>query len=126
MDNFPKTTLKMTSDERRLRRFSEEFKREQVKLIESGVRSIAEVSRLYEVKAQNVREWVKKFGTQSIPGVIVVQTQEEVNRIKELEREIGKLKGIIGELHVELLYKNEVISLAKEKLGTDFEKKIKS
>lgn len=126
MDNFRKTTLKMTSDERRLRRFSEEFKREQVQLIESGARTIAQVSRLFEVKAQNVREWVKKFGTKKLPEVVIIQTQEEVNRIKELEREIGKLKGIIGDLHVELLYKNEVVSIAKEKLGSDFEKKIKS
>lgn len=116
----------MTSDERRMRRFSEEFKREQVKLIESGGRSIAEVSRLYEVKTQNVRQWVKKFGARPLPEFVIIQTQEEVNRIKELEREVGKLKGIIGDLHVELLYKNELISLAKEKLGSDFEKKIKS
>ena len=114
----------MTSEERRLRRFSEEFKRGQVQLIESGDRTIAQVSRLFEVKAQNVREWVKKFGTKKLPEVVIIQTQDEVNRIKELEREIGKLKGVIGDLHVELLYKNEVISLAKEKLGSDFEKKI--
>ncbi len=109
-----------------MRRFSEEFRRQQVQLIESGQCSITEVSRLYEVKRENVRQWVKKFGKLPIPEVVHIQTAEEVNRVRNLENEVNKLNSIIGKLHVELLYKNELIALAKEKLGIDFEKKIKS
>ena len=115
----------MTSDERRMRRFSEEFRREQVRLIELGERTIMEVSRLYEVKDSNVRKWVQKFGNKVLPEMRIIQTQDEVNRVKDLEKQISHLKGVIGQLHVEMLYKNELLALAKEQLGFDFEKKIK-
>lgn len=115
----------MTSDERRMRRFSEEFRREQVRLIELGERTVMDVSRLYEVKHSNVRKWVVKFGNKVLPEMTIIQTQDEVNRVKELEKQVTHLKGIIGQLHVEMLYKNELIALVKEQLGADFEKKMK-
>ena len=115
----------MTSNERQHRRFSEEFRREQVKLIEKGERTIGQVSQLYEVKRDNVRRWVKQYGTIQRPEMIVIQTQEEVNRIKDLEIQVTRLTEVIGKLHVEMLYKNELLDLAKQQLGPDFEKKIK-
>ncbi len=115
----------MTSNERKRRRFSEEFRREQVKLIEKGERTIAQVSVLYEVKRDNVRRWVKQYGTMELPEMIVIQTQEEVNRVKDLETQVAKLREVIGKLHVEMLYKNELLDMAKQQLGPDFEKKIK-
>jgi transposase len=115
----------MTLNERQHRRFSEEFRREQVKLIEKGDRTIAQVSQLYEVKRDNVRRWVKQYGKKDRPGMMIIQTQEEVNRIKDLQNQLLKLNEVIGKMHVELLYKNELLDLARQKLGPDFEKKIK-
>jgi transposase-like protein len=115
----------MTVNERQHRRFSEEFRREQVKLIEKGERTIAQVSQLYEVKRDNVRRWVKQYGIKDRPEMIVIQTQEEVNRIKDLQSQVLKLNEVIGKMHVELLYKSELLDLARKHLGADFEKKIK-
>ena len=115
----------MTVEERRRRRFSEKFRKEQVSLIESGQRKISEVCRLYEVKYESVKRWVDKYGSREQPGQIVIQTQAEVNRIKELEKQASHYKEVIGEQQVELLYLRECLSLAREKLGEDFEKKIK-
>jgi transposase len=117
---------KMTSEERRSRRFSEDFRKEQVKLIEQGDRTIAQVSRLYEVKADNVRKWVKKYGTTEFPEVYVIQTQDEAKRIQYLETQVSRLNEVIGQMHIEMLYKNELLALAREVLGDEFEKKIKS
>lgn len=115
----------MTVNERQHRRFSEEFRREQVKLIEKGERTIAQVSHLYEVKRDNVRRWVKQYGIKDRPEMMIIQTQEEVNRIKDLQNQLLKLNEVIGKMHVELLYKNELLDLARQQLGPDFEKKIK-
>ena len=115
----------MTVNERQHRRFSEEFRREQVKLIEKGERTIAQVSQLYEVKRDNVRRGVKQYGINERPEMIIIQTQDEVNRIKDLQTQVLKLKKVIGKMHVELLYKNELLDLARKQLGPDFEKKIK-
>lgn len=113
----------MTTEERRRRRFSESFRKEQVQLIESGTVSIAEVSRLYQVRAQNVRNWLKKYGSKKLPEPIVITNSSEINRLKELEKENLKLKQIIGDQQVKVLYQEELIKLAEERLGRNFEKK---
>lgn len=125
VDNFTKSAKKMTVEERRRRRFSEKFRKEQVSLIESGQRKISEVCRLYEVKYDSVKRWIEKYGTKELPGQLVIQTQAEVNRIKELEKQASHYKEVIGEQQVELLYLRECLTLARERLGEDFEKKIK-
>lgn len=113
----------MTVEERRRRRFSESFRKEQVKLIESGELSVAEVSRLYEVKTDNVRRWIKKFGKKPLPEQIIVTSSSEYSRIKDLEIEVKRLHELVGKQQVELIYKTELIKLAKERLGEDLEKK---
>ena len=56
---------------------------------------------------------------------MIIQTQAEVNRIKELEKQATHYKEVIGEQQLELLYLRECLALAQERLGEDFEKKIK-
>ena len=113
----------MTSDERRRRRFSESFRKEQVALIEAGQISIAEVSRLYEVKRQNVRAWLFKYGKNDLPKQIIVTDRKEYNRIGSLEKEIKLLKEMIGDQQIKIVTQQALIGLAEERLGKDFEKK---
>lgn len=113
----------MTTEERRRRRFSESFRKEQVCLIEKGKLTVLEVSKLYEVKAQNVRRWLKKYGKQDLPNTILITTSSDYNRLGSLEKEIKNLKQIIGDQRVKLIFQEKLIELAKEKLGNDFEKK---
>lgn len=113
----------MTTDERRRRRFSKEFRKKQAALVESGEYTIPELSRLYEVTYDTVKNWVKKYGKQSYPSTTWVGCEKDVKRVRELEKEIKALKIIVGEQQIELLYKKKLIEKAKEKLGDDFEKK---
>ncbi len=115
----------MTVEERHRRRFSEEFRKEQVRLIESTDLTIADVCNLLEVKREPVKRWLDKYSTKELPKQIVIQAQGEVKRVKELERQSAHLKKVIGEQQLELLYLRECLSIAKERLGEDFEKKIK-
>lgn len=113
----------MTVEERRRRRFSEEFRRAQVALYESGQISIADICRLYQVKRENVMRWVKSYGNKPRMEKIVVSFGSELDRLRELEKENKKLLGIIGKQQVELLYQRSLIDMAKNKYGEDFEKK---
>lgn len=113
----------MTTEERRRRRFSEEFRKEQVHLIESGKATITEIGKLYHVKPDSVRRWVKKYGCTEPPKKIVISHGEEFDRIKELEQENKKLLEQIGRQQVELVYKSELVKMAEELLGKDFKKK---
>lgn len=113
----------MTVEERRRRRFSEEFRKQQVELIESGQVTKDEVSRLYEVKVSSIILWLKKYGKSPLPERILVSNGKEYDRIRELEKEKENLLKLIGKQQVELIYKSGLIKLAKDKLGEDFEKK---
>ena len=101
----------MTIEERRRRRFSEEFRKEIVFKIESGAISVKEVSVLYFVKAENVRNWIRKYGKEPLPVQILIQKPAEINRVLELEKQIR------------ILHLEELAKLAKERLGERFEKK---
>lgn len=113
----------MTVEERRRRRFSETFRKDQVELINTGRLSIKEVSLLYEVKTENVRRWIRKYNPDAMPKQIIVSDGAEFDRIKSLEKEIEKLKKIIAEQQISIVAKDALVKIAKEKLGDSFEKK---
>lgn len=113
----------MTTEERRRRRFSKEFRKEQVKLIESGELTILEVSRLYEVKTASIKRWVNKFGSMQLPAPIIISSSSEVDRLRELEKEVKKLTQVIGTQQIKIVYYENLVELVKERLGEDFEKK---
>jgi transposase len=120
-------TYQMTTEERRRRRFSEEFRREQAEVIESGQATIAEVARRYEVKADSVHKWVKKYGKRKREeGLIIVSSQKDFDRLAQLEKEHDALKVLFGEQQVHLVRLRKLLELAKAELGEDFEKKAAS
>ena len=114
----------MTVEERRRRRFTTEFHKEQVALIESGEVTISEVARMYQVKSDNVRRWVKKYGNSPLPEPIIIQSRKDYNRLSELEKENKRLKEMLGDQYVKIIFQDKLLEIAKEKLGDDFEKKV--
>lgn len=114
---------KLTTEERRRRRFTEAFRKEQVGLLDRGEATIAQVSRQYQVKADSIKRWVRKYSKQSIPEAIVIGCRDDYDHMKVLENENLRLKQYIGEQQMRLVYMEQVIALAKERLGNDFEKK---
>ena len=122
MDNFTKLQ-EMTSKERQCRRFSESFRQEQVDLIESGNLSVEEVSRLYEVKRQNVRRWLTKYGTKEISPQVIITTSSDYDRIGQMTKEIKELKELIGSQQIQIVHLESVRQEAEKKLGKGFEKK---
>ena len=116
----------MTVEERHRRRFSEAFRKEQVALIEQGEVTITEVSRLYEVKCASIQRWLIKYGKQKLPERILVRSSKDIDRLGDLEKENKRLKEALGSQHLKTVYLEELLKLAKERLGEDFEKKYNS
>lgn len=117
----------MTTAERRRRRFTEDFRKEQVELIESGQATIAQISRRYEVRADCVGKWVKKYGKQKHEaGFKLIGNQVDFDRLSALEKDYKALKVLFGEQQIHLVRLRKLLEIAKEKLGEDFEKKIDS
>jgi transposase-like protein len=113
----------MTVEERRRRRFSEEFRKDSVKRIQNGEITPTQIGKLYEVKVESIKRWIKKYGDGSYKSRIVVSFGEEIEAIKNLESEIKKLRSIIADQQIEISYYKSATEVAERKLGKDFEKK---
>jgi transposase len=113
----------LSREERRRRRFSEELRKEQVALIEGGHKTVSQVCHEFQVNRNAVRRWLANFGKEALPKTILIQTEGDLNRIQNLEKEKSHLKQVIGDQQVEILYLRQVVAMAKQRLGEDFEKK---
>src|SRR5690554_6907633 len=104
----------MTVEERRRRRFTEEFRKEQVALIEGGEVTISEVARMYQVKSDNVRRWVKKVRNTPLPDQISIQSRKDYTRLAELEKENKQLKGVIGDQYIKINFLEKLVEIGRE------------
>lgn len=111
-------------EERRRRRFSDDFKQKKVREIEQKITTIAEVSKQYEVSQVNVGRWLNKFGNNRMKGVkTIVEAESDTRKLAELKAKIAELERIIGQKQVEIEFKDKMIDLAEETYGVDIKKK---
>ena len=113
-----------TSRERMLRRFSEEIKREQVSLIDSGKRSIAQVSRELEVSRRSIYCWLKKYSlTYQSQTRIIVEKKSYQNKVKELEARLKEVEAALGRKQIELEFLEKLVELSEQEHGIEIRKK---
>lgn len=116
--------FKQSTQERRRRTFSVEFKQKKVREIEQKITTIAEVSRQYEVLSNNVSKWIRKYGTNYMNGVrTIVESESDTRKILELKAKVAELERIIGQKQVQLDFKDKMIELAEEAYQVDIKKK---
>ncbi len=106
-----------------IRRFSLEFKKEKVKMIEEGQVTVLQISRLYDVSTTAIYKWLKKYGRYWKTEIKVVEKKSESQKNIELLKKIEQLERVIGQQQLEILYKEEIIELGSKILGVDLEKK---
>lgn len=80
------------------RKFSPEFKAEVVLEIVSGNRSLAEVSREYQIKDTVLHRWKAQF-LEGAPGIFVQGRPAEHKRLQE---RIGELERLAGKQALQL------------------------
>jgi len=116
-----------STEERRRRSFSEEFKIKKVREIEQKITTIAQVSRQYEVRDSNVSKWMVKYGQNYMKGVkTIVESESDTMQIATLKARLAELERIIGQKQVQLDFKEKMIELAEEVYGVDIKKKFAS
>ena len=114
---------KLTTEERRRRRFSESFKRKKVQEIESGQVKISEICRVYQIRNPNVYKWIKKYGSmQKKKERLIVETESDTLKVIELQRKVAELERIIGQKQIERDFKDKMIDLAEEVYQMDIKK----
>ena len=116
--------LKMSTDERRHRRFSDSFKIQKVREIETGKTRISEVCSQYQVAYKNVYLWIDKFGSMKDKKErMVVETDSDTRQLIELKKRVSELERIIGQKQILIDFQEKMIDLAEETYGVDIKKK---
>jgi len=116
----PKVKLEI----KKVRYFSENFKREKVDQLVGKQISIQELSKLYNVSRTSIYKWLYKYSLHHKKGSKqVVEMESEGLKTKKLLSKISELEGILGRKQIELDFNVKVLDLLSEELGYNVKKK---
>ncbi len=119
--------FKQSTEERRRRVFSEEFKIGKVREIEQKITTIAEISRAYDVRQNAVSQWIKKYSSNyKKKEKVIVESKSDTKKILELQKKIAELERLVGQKQVEIEFKDKMIEIAEGIYGVDIKKKFES
>lgn len=108
---------------RKVRHYSEDFKREIVSVFESGKLSVLQLEKLYGISNSLIYNWIYKFSTFNEKGFRVVEMKESnIDKLKHLEQKIKELEQIVGQKQIKIDYLEKMIDIAKEDLNIDIKK----
>jgi transposase-like protein len=108
-------------------RYSQAFKQEVIREIESGKITIEGARRLYGIGGGSlIQTWIKKLGKLHMLNKIVrVEMKDELSKLKQLEKEKKELESALAQAHLKLLAYESLIEVAEENLGIDLKKNLK-
>ena len=108
---------------KKIKRYSEAFKRQVVGEYESGS-SISDLQKKYGITGgETIPNWIKKYGRQGFRHEVVrIQTAEEANRVKELEQQVQDLEQALGKVTLEKLKLECTLEELEETYGVEVKK----
>lgn len=92
--------------------YSEVFKRQVVSEYEAGS-SVADLKRKYGIKGTpTIPNWIRKYSKQGYrEEAIYIQSADEINRIRELEKQIVELQQALGRITLEKLKLESILEV---------------
>ena len=115
--------LKMTTAQRRRRHFSDSFKIQKVRELETGKTKVSELSKQYEVTPTNVYRWLNKFGAMKDKKErLIIETDSDTKQLLALKKKVAELEQIVGQKQIIIDFKDKMIDLAEEIYGVDIKK----
>lgn len=119
-----RSEAKLTTQERRQRTFSESFKIQKVRELETGVTKISEICKAYQVSNQAVYYWLNKYGIMKHKKErLVIETDSDSKALLELRKRVAELEQLVGQKQIQLEFKEKMIELAEQVYGVDIKKK---
>lgn len=108
----------MYKNDKVTRRYSEGFKLKILSELSSGKYSKRELSRIYGLQSSTVNEWIKKYDRKDLMNTrIMVENQDEITRLKELQKEIEQLKKLLLKKDLDQMVNDSYLEVAAELLG---------
>jgi transposase-like protein len=103
-------------------RYSQGFKLQLVREVESGKSSARAVQLKYDVGGDGtVLRWVRQLGSGKYGKVIRVERADEVNASSQLRSELRKVKEALADTHMDLALEQAYLAVACEELDQSLE-----
>ena len=100
------------------RRYSESFKLKILSERSTGKYSKRELARIYGIHSSTINEWVKKYDRKDLMNTrIMVETKDEISRLKALQKEVEQLKELLIKKDLDKLVQDSYMEVAAENLG---------
>lgn len=100
------------------RRYSESFKLKILAELSTGNYTKRQLARIYGIASTTINQWIKKYDRTDLMNTrIMVETKDEISRLKALQKEIEQLKKLLIKKDLEHLVKDSYLEVAAENLG---------
>jgi transposase-like protein len=101
-----------------VRRYSESFKLKVLEELSKGNHSKRQIGLLYGIQSSTINEWIKKYNRKDLMNTrVLVQTDDELTRIKALQKELKQLKELLIKKDLDKLIDDSYLTVAARKLG---------
>jgi transposase-like protein len=118
-------THKLSRSERYTRSFSDSFKLQKVREIETGKSRVSDICKQYEVSNTSVYRWLDQFGLMKDKKErLIIETQSDTRELLELKKKVAELERIVGQKQILIDFKDKMIDIAEEMYGIDIKKKL--
>jgi transposase-like protein len=108
-------------------RYSEAFKMEVVRELETELAPAEQVRRKYGIGVGTIQEWLGKYGNGTRGKIIRVETPKEINELKQLKERIKRLETALADANVDLVLERAYTRIACQRAGitdvAEFKKK---
>jgi len=100
------------------RRYSEGFKLKILAELSTGKYNKSELGRFYGLNRNTINRWVEKYDRKDLMNTrILVETNDEIGRIKALQKEVEQLKTLLLRKDLDKLILDSYLEVAAENLG---------
>ena len=100
------------------RRYSEGFKLKILAELSTGNYSKKQLGTIYGINRTTINEWIKKYDRKDLMNTrIMIENQDEISRIKALQKEIEQLKKLLLKKDLEMLVNDSYLEVIAEKYG---------
>ncbi len=98
-------------------RYSEAFKMEVVRELETEFVPAEQVRRKYGIGVGTIQEWLGKYGNGTRGKIIRVETPKEINELKQLKERIRRLETALADSNVDLVLERAYTRMACQRAG---------
>lgn len=116
-----KSQKKLEIRQRRI--FSEEFKKQKVKLLVEKKISISDLCEQYNLSKMTPYRWLYKYSPHYNQGTIqVTQMESEAEKTKYYQGQAAELERLYGQKQIRVEYLEKLVDIASKELGIDLKK----